>query len=285
MSHYSNTSGFATSDWLVGAVKKNPEGLLLLAAGCALLLRSGSRGESQPTHSPSTGYSGSERLGGGHQEGMTQGRSRTVDTARQYASDIKDKVSDTTSSYAASVSEYADDAKRAVVDQTERWAGQAQSKLQGTMDEVLKNQPLVVAFAGLAAGAALAATFPPTTVEQRTLGPTADRLADVAASAGKQLNKAASAAGDRLKSAAEERGLTADGLKEVASEVAGTFESTFTGNQTSQSGGRTTGSGSAAQEGRPVGFGISPKPTGKRESESEAGRSAGQPKPGEKSGR
>ncbi len=282
MSHYSNTTGFATSDWLVGAVKKNPEGLLLLAAGCALLLRSGSRGESQPT--PSTGYSGGDRLGGGRQEGVTQGRSHTADTARQYASDIKDKVSDTASSYAASVSEYADDAKRAVVDQTERWAGQAQSKLQGTMDEVMKNQPLVVAFAGLAAGAALAATFPPTTVEQRTLGPTADRLADVAASAGKQLNKATSAAGDRLKSAAEERGLTADGLKEVASEVAGAFESTFTGDQTNKSGGRT-GSGSAAQEGRPVGFGISPKPTGTNYSESEFGRSPGQPKPGEKIGR
>jgi hypothetical protein len=277
MSHYSSTSGIATSDWLVGAVKKNPEGLLLLAAGCALLLRSRSRGVSQP----SRGYSGSERLRDGHQEGMTQSRSGTADTARQYASDIKDKVSDTASAYAASVSEYADDAKRAVVDQTERWAGQAQSKLQGTMDGVLKNQPLVVAFAGLAAGAALAATFPPTTVEQRTLGPTADRLADVAASAGKQLNKAASAAGDRLKTAAEERGLTADGLKEMASEVAGAFESTFAGDQTNKSG----GSGNAAQEGRPVGFGIAPKPTGTNYSESDSARSTGQPKPGEKSGR
>jgi hypothetical protein len=278
MRQYSNTSGFATGDWLVGAVTKNPEGLLLLAAGCALLLRSGSRGVSEP----SKVYSGSERLGG-HQDGMNQ--IRTAETARQYASDIKDKVSGTASSYAESVSEYADEAKRAVIDQTERWAEQAQSKLQGTMEGVLKNQPLVVAFAGLAAGAALAATFPPTTVEQRTLGPTADRLADVAASAGKQLNKAASAAGDRLKSAAEERGLTAGGLKEMASEVAGAFESTFTGDQTNKSEGRATGSGSATQEGSPVGFGISPKRTGTNNSESESARSPGHPRPGEKSGR
>ena len=41
MTYPSRTSGQTTSDWLVGAVKSNPEGLLLLAAGCALLLRSG----------------------------------------------------------------------------------------------------------------------------------------------------------------------------------------------------------------------------------------------------
>ena len=28
-------------DWLIGTARRNPEGLLLLAAGCALLLRSG----------------------------------------------------------------------------------------------------------------------------------------------------------------------------------------------------------------------------------------------------
>jgi hypothetical protein len=30
-------------EWLVERIKKNPEGLLLVAAGCALLLRAGSR--------------------------------------------------------------------------------------------------------------------------------------------------------------------------------------------------------------------------------------------------
>ena len=37
-SHRSNTP----SDGIMGAIKANPEGLLLLAAGCALLMRSGS---------------------------------------------------------------------------------------------------------------------------------------------------------------------------------------------------------------------------------------------------
>ena len=40
MSSYGMREGNA-SEWLTGAVTRNPEGLLLLAAGVALLLRSG----------------------------------------------------------------------------------------------------------------------------------------------------------------------------------------------------------------------------------------------------
>jgi hypothetical protein len=48
MTRHSQTSQ-GTGDWLMGAVRSNPEGLLLLAAGCALLLRSGSSmGASKP---------------------------------------------------------------------------------------------------------------------------------------------------------------------------------------------------------------------------------------------
>ena len=39
MSKYVNTSGLRKPDWLWATLKKNPEGLLFLAAGCALLLR------------------------------------------------------------------------------------------------------------------------------------------------------------------------------------------------------------------------------------------------------
>ena len=40
MSMYSDIHDSGATGWLVGAVKNNPEGLLLLAAGCALLMRS-----------------------------------------------------------------------------------------------------------------------------------------------------------------------------------------------------------------------------------------------------
>ena len=44
MTYHSHRDAQGTGDWIMGAVKSNPEGLLLLAAGCALLLRSGASG-------------------------------------------------------------------------------------------------------------------------------------------------------------------------------------------------------------------------------------------------
>jgi hypothetical protein len=76
---------------------------------------------------------------------------------------------------------------------------------------------------GLAAGAAVAAAFPATDVENRTLGGARDALTDAASKVGENVMQAASKAGERLKSAAQERGLTPDGLKELAGEVADTF--------------------------------------------------------------
>jgi hypothetical protein len=47
MNNNSNKHGFGSTDWLVSAIKKNPEGLLLMAAGCALLLRTGNSSNRQ----------------------------------------------------------------------------------------------------------------------------------------------------------------------------------------------------------------------------------------------
>jgi len=41
MSSYGVREGTGAGEWIMGAVKRNPEGLLLLAAGVALLMRSG----------------------------------------------------------------------------------------------------------------------------------------------------------------------------------------------------------------------------------------------------
>jgi hypothetical protein len=90
---------------------------------------------------------------------------------------------------------------------------------------------LAIAIAGLAAGAAVAAAFPATRFERETLGPAGERLSDAVSSAGERLTEAASAAGDRLMSAADEKGLNQEGLKEVARDVAGTFEKSLSGDQ------------------------------------------------------
>ena len=42
MNRYMDTDRYSRAgDWLIGTAKRNPEALLVLAAGCALLLRSG----------------------------------------------------------------------------------------------------------------------------------------------------------------------------------------------------------------------------------------------------
>jgi hypothetical protein len=70
-------------------------------------------------------------------------------------------------------------------------ARQAQSTLESSMNRVLREQPLAVVMAGLAAGAAVAAVFPSTELEDRALG-----------SAGEGLRQAAGKAAERVKDAA-----------------------------------------------------------------------------------
>jgi len=259
-----------TSDWLMGAIKRNPEGLLLLAAGCALMMRTGSasrREESrlgrqyyEPDGSGryARGYDGRQSGAGSGAWNAGEGMSRGVESASEYASDVKDKVSgaaasyassvadtatsyassvaDAASSYASSAADYAGAAGRRVSEQSGRMARQAQSTMQHTIDRVLRDQPLAVALAGLAAGAAVAAAFPTTDIERRTLGEAGERLTDMASEAGEQFKEGASKAGERLMSSVGEHGLNSDGLKEVARDVAGAFGSAFSGEQSNQSG-------------------------------------------------
>jgi hypothetical protein len=231
-------TGQPTTERIFGALTRNPEGLLLLAAGCALLLRSG----------------GSAWSAQSARSTVPEGLSRAADQARDYAgrardfaADVRDDMTETAGTYASKIGDYAEDARQTVMDQSGRIAAQAQSTVQSTVDRVMNQQPLAIALAGLAVGAAVAAVFPATEIEQRTLGPAGERLSEAAADAGRQLNKAASAAGERLKSAAEDRGLSAEGLKEMASDVAGTFGDTLKGGGKDAKGGGNT---SASDQGR-----------------------------------
>jgi hypothetical protein len=94
---------------------------------------------------------------------------------------------------------------------------------------VLREQPLAVVVLGVAAGAALAALLPSTEVEDRTLGPAHEAIADAAGKVGENLMGAAGEAGERLKQRAAERGLSSEGLKGLAHEVADTFANKVSG--------------------------------------------------------
>jgi gas vesicle protein len=147
-------------------------------------------------------------------------KGRIADTTRDYASQMKDRVSDAASAYADSVADFASDARQRVVERSARLKQQTQATLKSSMQRVLREQPLAVMMAGLAAGAAVAALFPTTEIEERALGGARQKLKET----GEKMMDAAGRAGERLKSAAEERGLTSEGLKEVAGEVADTFK-------------------------------------------------------------
>ena len=101
--------------------------------------------------------------------------------------------------------------------------------MQETVSRLVREQPLAVALAGLAAGAAIAAIFPSTRVESRTFGGARDALAQAASKAGENLADATAQAGERLVSAATQRGLSSDGLKNLAGEVAESFTSAMRG--------------------------------------------------------
>ena len=114
---------------------------------------------------------------------------------------------------------------------------------------MLREQPLAVVMAGLAAGAAVAAVFPRTEIEDCTWGPAGESLRQAAGEAAERVKDAAGKAGERLKSAAEERGLTTEGLKKVAGEVTDTFTSAVSGKSDDQSRGSAAPQSSAGSRG------------------------------------
>jgi hypothetical protein len=254
VSNYLESDTFSqTGAWLTTTARRNPEALLLVAAGCVLLMRSGGRSSSRtPAHRQySDAYQEYEprpsSRSAAHKAAATAGDaiSRVGETAGEYASDIKQRISETAGGYAQSASEFAQEAGRSISGQSERLRRHAQSTMQEGMSRVLREKPLAVAAAGLAAGAVIAAVFPSTRIENRALGGAHDALAGAASKAGESLMGAAGKAGERLKEVAAERGLTPDGLANLAGDVAGTFANAVSGKDDSYRGATTVPQGPA----------------------------------------
>jgi gas vesicle protein len=242
-------------DWLMVTARRNPEAFLVMAAGAALLLRGrGSSPNQAPDYRRMRNWEGS----GGQSEASDPGRadnmresargfastvSDTTDRAAGAASDYASAASDAVRSYASTAAEYASETGQAVrsqasrmADQATSFASQAQSAVQSGAATVMREQPLAVALLGVAAGAAVAALFPATKLEERTLGPARDALTEAARDMGENVVQSAKEAGEHLKQSAVERGLTPDGMKEMAREAAGAFTSRMSGKAEQQSG-------------------------------------------------
>ncbi len=209
-----------TGEWMLNTIKRNPEGLLLLAAGAVLLMRANSGVPSRQSTPPDFGQGSkvADAPASGIAETVADGTRR----AGSYASTIANAARDATDaarSYTESATEYADQIKRKVGEESDRVIQQTQTMAQ----RILQNQPLVLVAAGIAAGAGLAAAFPPTDIEKDTLGP----AAAAAGRFGEHIKRATAKAGEKLKATTEERGLHGQGLQEVAEEVVGTFKASL----------------------------------------------------------
>lgn len=159
-------------DRLITAVKENPEGVLLLGAAVALILRK-------------TAGAGDASEPGSRRKRATQSDADLSSAMRDYAAEARDRAAD-----------YADAAKKQ--------ASRTLKQTKKTAKRFADNQPLGLAFGGLAAGVMLAAMFPPTEIERDVLGPLGQRAADMADEAKAQVKDVAQAVGAEIKEAAEE---------------------------------------------------------------------------------
>jgi hypothetical protein len=189
--------------------------------------------------------------------------SDTMDRAAGAASEYASAASDAVRSYASTAAEYASETGHAVrsqasrmADQATNFASQAHSAVQSGAGTVMREQPFAVALLGVAAGAVVAALLPSTKVEERTLGPAREALTEAARDMGENVVQSAKEAGKHLKQSAVERGLTPDGMKEMAREAADAFTSRMSGTVEQQSGSASssdsTPPSSALGNGRPI---------------------------------
>ena len=233
MTQFRGIDPITEDNWLVTKVKQNPEAFLVLAAGCALLLRAG----------------GSASRGtGDYRNGVDAIRDRTAAAGSNVATDLQDRVKNTATAvsqkasdyaatlsdqvgalseratgYVASLSDQASDWGRGVADETARMGARARSSMKDGVGRMVKEQPFAVAALGFAAGAAVAAFLPPTQAERDVLRPLGEAAADAATAGLDQIKGAASATGEQLKDAAQRRGLSAEGIKDMAREATQTF--------------------------------------------------------------
>jgi hypothetical protein len=234
--HSATHSYTQAGDWVLDTARRNPEALLLVAAGCCLLMRGGSSWNKagrtrnvQYEHDTGTYRSGPSYQSTETSESTARKAgetiSRAADSAGEYVSNVKQRVTKAASSYADTVSRYTQDTGRSLYEQSR----QAQSTLQESVSRIVREQPFAVAAVGLAAGAAIAAIFPSTRIENRTFGGTREALAEAAGRAGENLMEAATEAGQRFASGVAQRGLSSEGVKDLAGEVAETFSNAITG--------------------------------------------------------
>ncbi len=249
-----------SADGVLDMARRKPEALLLIGAGVALMMRSGS-GLSMPSLGleRSTGSRNSQSASArnraydarnGNEWAQTAGGAissargavreaadgagrmaqETGEEMTRYASEMVQNVSATASSYAASAGRMASDARDGLMERS-HWIADRARTLPEELDEAVQDHPLVLAALGVAIGAALGATLPATSLENRTMGRASDGIWEAAENATGRIGDAAEEAYEEAWKAARDRGLSADGLKEMAGEVGSKFAQVVSGEE------------------------------------------------------
>jgi ElaB/YqjD/DUF883 family membrane-anchored ribosome-binding protein len=245
---------------LAGAARAQPAGLLLLVAGTSLLL-SGMRPPSR--EAARRARTAVRKIAQGDFSPVTDSASDMVSGVRDQVGDLGNKASELARSYTESLSGVADDAQQALRERSQQFADSARSSAQSSVSFVLEDQPLLLAAIGLAAGATLGAILPSTPQENRLMGETRDKVAELASEAAKQkideLGDAAGEAAERLKNAVKERvAASTEDLGDVAKDVVEPFANVAgggssaggTSGQSSASGQGSSGSGTSSSGGK-----------------------------------
>ena len=235
------------SERLAGAARAQPAGLLLLVAGTSLLLSGMRPPNRDATRRARTAV---RKIAQGDLSPVTETASDVASGVREQVSGLGNKAGELARSATNSLSGLADDAQRTMRETSQQLAETARSSAQSSMSFVLEDQPLLLAAVGLAAGAALGAIIP-ATPQNRLMGETRDKVAELASEAARQkideLGGAAGEAAERLKNAVKERaGLATEDLGGVAKDVVEPFANVATGGGSSVGGGKS-GQSSASQ--------------------------------------
>ena len=199
-----------------------PAPLLLVGAGILLsrTVPNQSAALSQATGAVGDRAEGTMSAVGGAVDDAAHQARRKLHDVQDYARDGVDKVigsmTDAASSAKERVAEAADAVKTAVGETADRVTNQAEELTRQARDSVATTwdrNPLLVAGAGLAIGAFIAAAFPTTETEENLFGETSDELRRKAERLGVD---AARTAVEGAAVAATEQGLSVDGLAKVA---------------------------------------------------------------------
>jgi len=228
---YGKNGGTLFLKALNNAARENPVPAMLVGAGCAMLLAEKSGLTELAKHladeRAADGSGGAATPGAGTKprhagHGAKAAGSSLAESMKHGAHDAAEAVGEMGSAAKRGLESAADRIAEAG-DRTREQVVKSGNLLRDRADAFMQDQPLVAAAVGLAIGAAIAAVFPATQLEDEVMGETSDAIKETLGEvASEQLETAESIAGavaQEVRTAAEREGLTPSTAAEAARDL------------------------------------------------------------------